>query len=483
MNRIRIMNILTIFIILVVIFFLGYTSSFILYKNQKNEIKKEIYSEISKIDSLDILTSWANLEGNGKNNPLSESYSTKGEVLKEYPFIGDYLVDNSEVDWKNLENDWVVIQNEIIEAGINGRIEVPKPKVGYRINRPLILRQGQTLTFAPNTKVYDDTGDFAFKIIGEKGFPNNALTHIILRNLDIEGSPRSKGAIKIDNAYLINLDNIKISGYENNSSRAISLSDFFQINLNTVQVNNIKNGIGILVDSVNGNSGQLNLMNTIIQRCRVGLQIEGSNNLIDGVNMYGGAIGNNYSVGMVIGKNVNNVNIIGSHFENHDGKKYSGKTAVSMELEKDYTSESINFYGNLFVNNQYSIKSNNIKRATISGNQFDGRQIEGAIAIHQGKGDNSWLINPNQFLNNTEDLVESGSNHINLSSISIDESGVIYPQNSKSGIYSGAGDPNGKIEGNSGSIYLRTDDNSNYHFYIKKRDNTSLGWQPLILNE
>lgn len=467
-------------IILLLTFDLGYNVCNLFNRSKYNELKKDIIDEIGSSKQIN---NYSELKGTGTHNPLSKFFSNKSEAIKKYPFLKTYLENNPDVNWRNLEKDWVLIQDEIMKAGENSEVSFPKTEKGYRINRPIFLRQGQTLSFAPNTKIIDETDDYAFKIIGGIKFPNEAITHVCLRNLNIVGNPHSKGAIELKNAYLVNLDNVSISNYNNREARAISLQDFFQININTLQVNNIKQGTGVFVDSINGNSGQLNFINTIIQRCNIGLFIKGSRNLIDGINMVGGSIGNNYSTGVVIDKNVHNVNFIGNHFENHDGKFYSGKTAISLEPKEGATVESINFIGNFFVNNKYSIRSDNAKRVSITGNEFDGRNIKGSVAIRQSAKDSSWVINPNQFINNSRNLVEAGSNNMNLSSINVDSSGVIYPQKSGSGIYSGSKDPNGNIKADAGSIYLRTNPRSKNQLYIKQGNNSFSGWKPVAVKD
>ena len=420
-----------------------------------------------------------NIVGDGKKHPLYERFKTKSEAVNQFPFLYSYLNENPDVDWKVLEIDWVVIQNVIEQTGIDGKVSIPKAIVGYRINRPILLKQGQTIDFSPNTKLFDYTSDYALKIFGGTKFPDDSLTNVNVNNLDIIGSSSSHGAIKLQNSYLINLNNIKISNYSGSDVKALFLQDFFQVNLNTIQINNLQNGIGIYVDAVKGNSGQLNFINTIVQRSKIGLHVVGSDNLIDGINFYGGAIGNNYSEGVVVGKNVYNLNFTGSHFENHDGKNQRGNTAVKMELSDSKSAESINFIGCAFINNKYSIKSNNTKRVTVSGNQFDGRNIKGSIAIKQGAGDASWVINTNFFTNNDKNLIEAGKDHVNLSSISINSNGVLHPQKSIAGIYSGDMDPEGNIAAKTGSIYLRTDSKAKNHVYVKQSNEGKKGWKPL----
>ncbi|MBY0063448.1 hypothetical protein [Priestia aryabhattai] len=459
---------------------LGYISYNNIIDTTYTMVQKNLTKETGNVKENEKI--WSDLKGDGKTHPLKEKFKKKEDAIKSFPFLYSYLKDYPNLDWEDIEIDWVVIQNAINSAGINSQILIPKPIIGYRINRPIIIKQGQTIDFSSNSKIYDYTGDYCFKIIGGAKFPQNSITHVTLKNLDIEGSIASKGAIQLKNAYLVNIENVKVSKYDSYKANAIHLQDFFQINLNTVQVNNVKNGTGIYVDSVTGNSGQLNMTNTIVQRSKVGMYISGSNNLIDGINFYGGAVGNNYSKGVVVRKNVYNLNFIGSHFENHDGHNYSGTTAVEMELSNNTSSESINFLGCIFINNKYGIRSNNVKRVSLTGNQFDARGIKDSVAVKQGKGDGAWIINPNYFVNNGHDLLESGKNHVNLSAVSIDSKGVFYPQNSKAGIYSGSESPEGKIVASPGSIYLRTEESTNYYVYVKQTDKGSKGWKPLKVN-
>jgi hypothetical protein len=442
-------------------------------------IEKKLSEENEDRDKQGLDSTWSGLIGDGEEHLLKEQFKTKKEAVNSYPFLHKYLTQHSESNWGKLEIDWVVIQNAIDIAGENGHVSVPKPSVGYRINRPITLKQGQTIDFSPNTKIYDYTNDYAFKIVGGTKFPGDAVTHITLRNLDIVGNSSSYGAIKLKNSYLTNIENVKVSNYANPNAKGIYLQDFFQINLNTVQVNNIEKGKGIYVDSIEGNSGQLNLLNTIVQRSRIGIHVVGSQNLIDGINVYGGAVGNNYSRGVVVGKNVYNFNFIGSHFENHDGLKYDGTTAIDMKIPNGTSSESINFLGCIFINNKYAIQSNNTKRVTLSGNQFDGRNIKGSIAIKQGNGDASWTVNPNYFVNNDKNLMEAGKNHLNLSAVSINSKGVLYPQKNTAGVYSGSENPEGNVAAKTGSIYLRTDNSAEHHIYVKQSDKGNTGWRSL----
>jgi len=473
------LGILTASIFFIVVGYFGYTHTVnITY----DVIEKKLNKENQNSDKQRSESKWADLVGDGEKHPLSKQFETKNDAVNSYPFLHKYLATYPEINWETLEMDWVVIQNSIETAGINEQVSIPKPSSGYRINRPIIIKQGQTIDFSPNTKIYDYTNDYAFKIVGGSKFPQDAVTHITLKNLDIVGNSSSYGAIKLKNSYLTNIENVKVSNYDNPNAKGIFLQDFFQINLNTVQVNNIEKGKGIYVDSIEGNSGQLNLLNTIVQRSRIGIHVVGSHNLIDGINVYGGAVGNNHSRGVVVGKNVYNFNFIGSHFENHDGLKHDGTTAIDMQIPDGTSSESINFLGCIFINNKYAIQSNNTKRVTLSGSQFDGRNIKGSIAIKQGNGDASWTINPNYFVNNDKNLVEAGKNHLNLSAVSINSKGVLYPQKNTAGVYSGSKDPEGNVEAKTGSIYLRTDDSATYHIYIKQSDKGNKGWKPLKSN-
>lgn len=445
-------------------------------------IDKKLNEENENVEKQRLDSKWRGLIGDGQKHPLSKQFKTKNDAVNSYPFLHKYLTAHPRIDWKTLEMDWVVIQNSIEAAGINEQVSVPRPSSGYRINRPIIIKQGQIIDFSPNTKIYDYTSDYAFEVVGGSKFPQDAVTHITLKNLDIIGSYSSYGGLKLRNSYLTNIENVKISNYANPNAKGIYLQDFFQINLNTVQINNIQKGKGIYVDSIEGNSGQLNLLNTIVQRSKIGIHVVGSQNLIDGINVYGGAVGNNYSRGVVIGKNVYNFNFIGSHFENHDGLNYDGKTAIDMQIPNGTSSESINFLGCIFINNKYAIQSNNTKRVTLSGSQFDGRNIKGSIAIKQGSGDASWTINPNYFVNNDKNLVEAGKNHLNLSAVSINSKGVLYPQKNTAGLYSGSRNPEGNIEAKTGSIYLRTDTSAKYHVYVKQSNKGNRGWKPLKSN-
>ncbi|MEY8752376.1 hypothetical protein [Alkalicoccobacillus gibsonii] len=449
---------------------------FFLY--ERESIKNEILTAIEDVNTPDTSNTINELIQIKDTDSIRDLYKSKEVLINEFPFVRNYLKDYPDLNWKEIEYDWLIIQNEIEKSGSNTQINFPFSEKGFRINRPIVVKQGQKLNFSPNTRLLDYTNDYAFKIEGGNEFPHNAITHVSINNLDIVGGDNSQGAILIKNAYLIELNNIKVSEYVNSETKAISLQDFFQINFNSLQINQIPNGVGLNIDSKEGNSGQLNLMNTIIQRSNIGIKIEGSLNLIDGINMYGGAVGNNYSTGVKIGKNVNNVNFIGSHFENHDGNTYEGTVAIDMELDDNLSIESVNLIGNLFVNNKIGIVSNNTSRVNLTGNQFDGRGIENSIAIKQGKGDRAWTISPNQFINYDTNIIENGNNHLNLSKISIDGEGAIYPQNAKAGIYSGEGNPNGNVNAIAGSIYLRSDE-SESKLYLKTGNESNQGWEPL----
>ncbi|XYG87611.1 hypothetical protein QH637_02805 [Heyndrickxia coagulans] len=464
---------------LLLLFIFGYFSYKYVLNLTYDIIEKGLDSANFQTNEKESNYLFKDLKGDGRSHPLSEKFKTKSQVMKRYPFLYSYFKETPNVNWKSIENDWAVIQNAINSAGINGYIKIPKATVGYRINEPFIIKQGQTIVFSPNTKLFDfNKNDYAIKIIGGSNFPGTAITNISISNVNIVGSSFSQGAIKMQNCYLINLYNIKVDNYNKNLANGIYLQDFFQISLNSIQINRVKNGNGIHVDAVNGNSGQLNIMNSIIQRSKNALFVIGSHNLVDGVNFWGGAIGNNYSKGVRIEKNVYNVNFTGSHFENQDGKNGRGDTAVEMELPYGTSSESINFLGCAFINNKFSIISNNTKRVNITGNQFDSKNLKGSIAIKQGIGDGSWVINPNFFINNEKNIIEAGKNNIYMSSISVSSKGVLFPQNQKAGIYSGNKNPEGNVEAEAGSIYLRTSENSHYHIYEKKKDGKT-GWKPL----
>ncbi|MFE4028328.1 hypothetical protein ACFX4N_19465 [Priestia sp. YIM B13551] len=279
-------------------------------------------------------------------------------------------------------DDAPFIQSIVAAAGMNQEVYFPKPQVAYRIQTPITLRQGQILEFAKYTKIYDYTNDYCFKIIGGTGFAVDAKTHVTIKNAEIIGSATALGDIN-----LVNLEDLKITSYFNVSAKASYIEDFFQINLKTAQVNATVNEHGVYVNAVIGNSGQLNLYNTIVQRNRIGIELIGLGNIIDGVNMYGEAIGNDYGTGMKRGKNVYNVMFIGSHIKNHDIVTYSGDTAIDMVLSDDTVAEGITFFNCLFENNKYAIKSNNTKRVSLIGCQFSGNNISGAVAILQGAGD------------------------------------------------------------------------------------------------
>ncbi|WP_270577991.1 hypothetical protein [Caldibacillus thermoamylovorans] len=376
-------------------------------------------------------------------------------------------------------SDSAYIQQVVNNAGYNQKIYLPKPPVAYVITTPIILRQGQTLEFAVNTKVYDRTDDYAFKIEGGPTFAVEAKTHVTICNAEIIGNPNSKGAIYARNVYLINFEKCKIHSYSNLAACGVWLEDFFQINFYSTQVNNIENGKGLYINAVTGNSGQVNLYNSIIQRSRIGLHVEGTGNVIDGVNMFGGAIGNNHEVGLKIGKNVHNFTAFGSHIENHDGITFAGTTAVDMFLDDGLVCEGVTFIACLFENNKYAIKSNNSRRVTLIGNQFKGNGIEGAVAITQGDGDGAWFISPNMFDGYETEIIEKGINHTVLRNLNVDYSGALFPQRSSAGIYSGDQYPEGKVTAKQGSIYLRTNGGFGYHVYIKNSGDGNTGWQNL----
>lgn len=375
------------------------------------------------------------------------------------------------------DNDSYAIQAAIDKAGAYGRVYFPNPGNGrgYKITQPIYLKQGQRLEGAGLVKIFDMVaGDWCFKVIGGSAFATNAITHISMSNFEFAGNSSSYGAIKLVNVYIMDFEHIKIQSYSNASAKAFYIEDFFQINLKTVQVNSIANGTGLYVNAVTGNAGQLNLFNTIVQRCNVALDIIGTGNLLDGVAMYGGAIGNNYNTGIRIGKNVYNVSFYGCHIENHDGILYSGTKAVDMVLGSGLECEGIGFYHCLFINNKYGISSNNAKRVVLLGNEFDSRSISGNVAITQGAGDVAWFIGPQKFVNVSTNLIEAGVKHVNFLNFFINNAGSIFPSGGTAGIYTGAGFPS--MAATVGSIYMRTDGGAGNTIYFKYSGTDNTGW-------
>ncbi|MCB5235516.1 hypothetical protein [Niallia circulans] len=379
------------------------------------------------------------------------------------------------------DDDAVIIRQALQDVGENGRVYMPKPSIAYRINSPVYYKSGQRIDSSPNTPVHDYTGDYAFQAIGGVRFADDAIKNIGLRNLNIMDKANGKGGVKLKNVYLVDLDFIKTSGYANSEAKTIHIDDFFQVNLRTVQVNANPNGHGIYVDTKTGNSGQLNLYNTIVQRCKRAMEIAGSGNLIDGITMIGGAFGNNYELGLKIGKNVYNVTMTGIHFENHDGVLYSGTTALDMTQSSGTAAEGVTIQNCFFINNKYGIVSNGTKRVVLLGNQFDGRSIAGSVAITQGANDAGWIIGPQYITGVTTDIIPNGVNHINLMKLKISSDGVIFPQANEAGIYSGAGSPEGVVQAEIGSIYLRTDGEYGRQFYNKGSGTGKTGWSLLTM--
>lgn len=404
------------------------------------------------------------LIGSVDNVAIQQEFDKRGINVQKYGAVGDGVTDDS-----------VAIQAAVDAAGNNETVLLPIPTVGYKITVPIILRQGQKIEGSFST-ILDYTSDYCFKLVGGSTFATDAKTHASIKGLNIVGSSTSLGAIFLRNVYLIELEKVKISGYTNASAKSLYIEDFFQIDVRTVQINAISNGTGLYVNAVTGNSGQLNLYNTIIQRCQYALDIIGTSNLIDGVAMYGGAIGNNYNTGVRIGKNAYNVSFYNSHLENHDGVLYSGTKAVDMVLGSGLECEGIGFYNCLFINNKYAIQSDNAKRVVLLGNEFDGRSISGNVAITQGSGDSGWLVGSQKFTGYSTNITESGTTHVFLNSLYINSSGVIKPQNVGPGIYSGAGAPEGVVTAPQGSVFMRNNGASGNSFYSKYTGSGNTGW-------
>ncbi|MCM3746525.1 glycoside hydrolase family 55 protein [Paenibacillus pasadenensis] len=376
-------------------------------------------------------------------------------------------------------DDAWAIQAAVEAAGPGGVIRFPDPGPGkgYKIGTPIILKTGQTIEGGGMTIIYDRvSNDWCFKIVGGPAFAVEAKTHVTIRNLDFVGGPNTFGAIKLVNTYIIDLEHVKVRSYPNMAARSIYIEDFFQINLKTVQVNAISNGTGVYVNAVTGNAGQLNLYNTIVQRCQYGMDVIGTSNLIDGVSCFGGAFGNNYNTGLRIGKNVYNASFYNYHFENHDGELYSGTKAVDMQLGSGLECEGIGFYNTFFINNQNGILSNNAKRVTIIGCEFDGRSLPGNVAISMGSGDVGWLVGPQKFTGYATTIIENGVNHAFLNALRVTSTGVVRPQNVGPGIYCGSGFPEGVLTAPQGSIFMRSDGGAANSLYIKYSGSGNTGW-------
>lgn len=448
----------------------------------KGDVDEQIDSQKQRVDNLISSTPQpseivdARLDESGKLFANVKAHlDDKGTKIKTLTKKTDYKFVDSTGD--GIVDDAPFIQSIVDTAGMNQKVYFPKPQVAYRIQTPINVKQGQILEFSKNTKVYDYTNDYCFKVMGGPNFAVDAKTHITIKNAEIIGSATSLGAIKLVNVYIIDLENIKVTSYSNVGAKAIYIEDFFQVNLKTVQINSVPNGHGLFVNAVTGNSGQLNKYNTIIQRCRIGEEVIGTGNILDGVNMLGGAIGNNYEKGLKIGKNVYNVLFLGSHIENHDIVTYSGDTAIDMVLSDGTVAEGITFLNCLFENNKYAIKSNNTKRVSLIGCQFNGNNISGAIAITQGVGDARWFFAPNFFEGNVTDVASAGTDHVDLGRIAINSTGAFFPQRAGAGLYAGNVFPEGTVLANQGSMYQRTNGAEGSTVYYKISGTGNTGWK------
>jgi hypothetical protein len=419
----------------------------------------------------------------GKVQPNADArFDTLSSSLAESAKKTDYQYVNSPVTDGVVDNS-SEIQAAVNAAGANGKVYLPRPTTAYRIQTPIILKDGQIIEAYPNTTIYDYTNDYAFKVVGGAGFATQALKRVKLKNMVFVGSATPLGAIKLVNTFVVDLENIYAYNYSNALAQVLYIEDFFQVNFKTVHIYANRYGTGVYVNAVTGNSGQLNMYNTMIQRNNIGLDIIGTSNLIDGVIMYGGAIGDNYSKGLRIGKNVNNFVAIGTHIENHSGNLLTGEpmnfgdTAVDMQVTGG-TANGINFYGCYFINNKYGIKSNNTTRVSLIGSEFDGQSISGNVAITQGTGDTTWFIAPTQIINYTTDVITAGNFHTDMRAFALNGTNLQLTRTGL-GIYTGSSSPEGVVTAPVGSIYLRNDGSTGTVVYSKKSGTGNTGWQTL----
>ncbi|WP_211062127.1 glycosyl hydrolase family 28-related protein [Heyndrickxia faecalis] len=389
-----------------------------------------------------------------------------------------YLVTDFGAVGDGVTDDTAAIQACINAAGMFKRIHFPKPATAYKITSVSFLT-GQEITCDPNTEIRDyASNDYCFKFQGGSSFPDDALKYLRIKGFKfVQYSLSSLGALYLKNVYITDIIQTKILGYPNGEARGIHIEDFFQVNLFTCHINDIPNGTGIYADSVQGNSGQLNLYNTLVGRCFTNISLNGSGNLTDGINIYGGGLQNSYGQALKIKKNVNNVVLIGTHIENNDGQAY-GETAVDMVLDSGVI-EGVTFLNCFWYNNKYAIKSNGAKRVLMQGNQFNGNNITGSIAISQGVNDAGWMIPPQYITGYTTNILPNGQNHINMMNIKISSDGAIFPMRNAAGIYVGAGSPDGVVTANPGSIYLRIDGSFGTILYSKISGTGNTGWRTI----
>ncbi|MEH6855921.1 hypothetical protein COE67_04840 [Priestia megaterium] len=85
---------------------------------------------IMRLDNTDEILSRAYADG--KSHPLSKEFSTKEEAIKTYPFLEKYLNNNENIDWKNLEVDFCVINQLSVS---NRKFDLPEGN--FIINEPL----------------------------------------------------------------------------------------------------------------------------------------------------------------------------------------------------------------------------------------------------------------------------------------------------------------------------------------------------------
>lgn len=371
------------------------------------------------------------------------------------------------------------IQAQVTAAGSNRTIIFPKPAVAYRIDTPIDFLTGQKVIGESGygVEIRDYTTDYCFRFIGGAGVPADAKVGFEISGFTFKNYNASLGAIKLKNVYLGAIRNIIVSDgtYKYTSTNVLYLEDFFNITVDRVQINSNTGSVGLYANALNGaNSGQLQITNSLFQRCKNGIFIEAQvGGFTDGVTLIGNGIGANTESGVKIRNNVSSVSFINNHIENHDGGAPEGDTGVDMQATANV--EGVSFYSNYFINNKYAIKSDYQSRTQVVGNQFDANSIATSVAITQGANDVGWFIGTNQFTTYATDITEAGTNHRNLYNVFMTKAGFISLAGSV-GIYFGSGSPESAITAPVGSIYLRTNGASGTLLYNKLTGTGNTGW-------
>ena len=409
---------------------------------------------------------------------LNELDATKSELSSQIEGKVDYkglgytiITKEGSTDKYNSDD----IDSAINEAKAKGEKNVYLKNGVYEITRPIEVLNGFKIFGNSKTIIHDYTNDYAIKLHGGSGFMVSPIVYSQIENLEIINKSNSHGAISINNAYMCSFKNIKIinSGYVD--GEIIKIVDFFNLNFSDIHILNANSSDGIVCDSINGNSGQLNFYNCLIQKVKNGMVLNGTKNLTDGVNIIGCGIGYGTESLIKLNKNITGVNITACHFEHQNGTD-NGDVAIKMTSASN-TIDSITILGNRFVNCKYGIYGGNSTRVFIQNNQFHGYNISNSVAIYQADTDVRWFIGTNQCVNYATQLSENGTKNFNIFDLQIDKAGNITLGGGAIGIYYGKGYPEGVIEARKGSIFLRTDGPQGTYIYTKCDDGGKNGWR------